>query len=94
MSWRDLSTIFSVDAAGITGWHGRGVLLLLGVVTNESRNPDVETGSTTVRAANIDYYPTDYYPIWPGIRLMGNLGRVLFAFTSSTKTHPAAQTWL
>ncbi|GMF42552.1 unnamed protein product [Phytophthora fragariaefolia] len=34
---------------------------LPGAVTNESGNPDVETGSTTVRAANIDYYPT-----WPG----------------------------
>ncbi|GMF22810.1 unnamed protein product [Phytophthora fragariaefolia] len=34
---------------------------LPGAVTNESGNPDVSTGSTTVRAANIDYYPT-----WPG----------------------------
>ncbi|KAG7385174.1 hypothetical protein PHYPSEUDO_001802 [Phytophthora pseudosyringae] len=50
---------------------------LPGAVSNASGNPDVETGSTTVRAANIDYYPT-----WPGIWLMGNLGRALF--TGST----------
>ncbi|KAG7385170.1 hypothetical protein PHYPSEUDO_001798 [Phytophthora pseudosyringae] len=51
---------------------------LPGAVTNESGNPDVETGSTTVRAANIDYYPT-----WPGIWLMGNLGRALFSASTS-----------
>jgi beta-glucanase (GH16 family) len=50
---------------------------LPGAISNASGNPDVETGSTTVRAANIDYYPT-----WPGIWLMGNLGRALF--TGST----------
>jgi beta-glucanase (GH16 family) len=51
---------------------------LPGAVTNESGNPDVSTGSTTVRAANIDYYPT-----WPGIWLMGNLGRALFSSSTS-----------
>ncbi|KAE9027487.1 hypothetical protein PR001_g11951 [Phytophthora rubi] len=51
---------------------------LPGAVTNESGNPDVETGSTTVRAANIDYYPT-----WPGIWMMGNLGRALFSGSTS-----------
>ncbi|POM81026.1 Beta-glucan synthesis-associated protein [Phytophthora palmivora] len=51
---------------------------LPGAVTNASGNPDVETGSTTVRAANIDYYPT-----WPGIWLMGNLGRALFSASTS-----------
>ncbi|POM68836.1 Beta-glucan synthesis-associated protein [Phytophthora palmivora] len=50
---------------------------LPGAVSKASGNPDVKTGSTTVRAANIDYYPT-----WPGIWLMGNLGRALF--TGST----------
>ncbi|GMF42560.1 unnamed protein product [Phytophthora fragariaefolia] len=34
---------------------------LPGAVSSASGNPDVKTGSTTVRAANIDYYPT-----WPG----------------------------
>ncbi|GMF26269.1 unnamed protein product [Phytophthora lilii] len=51
---------------------------LPGAVTNESGNPDVATGSTTVRAANIDYYPT-----WPGIWLMGNLGRAIFSASTS-----------
>ncbi|KAG2522940.1 hypothetical protein BBO99_00004246 [Phytophthora kernoviae] len=51
---------------------------LPGAVTNASGNPDVETGSTTVRAANIDYYPT-----WPGIWLMGNLGRALYSASTS-----------
>ncbi|KAG6613270.1 Beta-glucan synthesis-associated protein [Phytophthora cinnamomi] len=50
---------------------------LPGAVSSASGNPDVKTGSTTVRAANIDYYPT-----WPGIWMMGNLGRALF--TGST----------
>ncbi|KAG6968653.1 hypothetical protein JG687_00003647 [Phytophthora cactorum] len=48
---------------------------LPGAVTNES---GVSTGSTTVRAANIDYYPT-----WPGIWLMGNLGRAIFSASTS-----------
>jgi beta-glucanase (GH16 family) len=51
---------------------------LPGAVTNESGNPDVKTGSTSVRAANIDFYPT-----WPGIWLMGNLGRALFTASTS-----------
>ncbi|ETP50072.1 hypothetical protein F442_04535 [Phytophthora nicotianae P10297] len=51
---------------------------LPGAVTNESGNPDVSTGSTTVRAANINYYPT-----WPGIWLMGNLGRAIFSASTS-----------
>ncbi|KAE8984152.1 hypothetical protein PR003_g23319 [Phytophthora rubi] len=51
---------------------------LPGAVTNESGNPDVSTGSTTVRAANIDYYPT-----WPGIWLLGNLGRAIFSASTS-----------
>ncbi|KAG6971053.1 hypothetical protein JG688_00004599 [Phytophthora aleatoria] len=51
---------------------------LPGAVTNESGNPGVSTGSTTVRAANIDYYPT-----WPGIWLMGNLGRAIFSASTS-----------
>jgi beta-glucanase (GH16 family) len=51
---------------------------LPGAVTNASGNPDVETGSGSVRAANIDYYPT-----WPGIWLMGNLGRAIFSASTS-----------
>ncbi|KAG7401413.1 hypothetical protein PHYBOEH_001405 [Phytophthora boehmeriae] len=51
---------------------------LPGAVTNASGNPDVATGSTSVRAANIDYYPT-----WPGIWLMGNLGRAIFSASTS-----------
>ncbi|KAG3143371.1 hypothetical protein PI124_g15303 [Phytophthora idaei] len=51
---------------------------LPGAVTNESGNPGVSTGSTAVRAANIDYYPT-----WPGIWLMGNLGRAIFGASTS-----------
>lgn len=49
-----------------------------GAVTNESGNPDVKTGSLTARAAHIGYYPT-----WPGIWLMGNLGRALFSGSTS-----------
>jgi beta-glucanase (GH16 family) len=51
---------------------------LPGAVTNASGNPDVETGSLTVRAANIGYYPT-----WPGIWLMGNLGRAIFSSSTA-----------
>ncbi|RLN71052.1 hypothetical protein BBJ28_00006948 [Nothophytophthora sp. Chile5] len=51
---------------------------LPGAVTNASGNPDVETGSGSVRASNIDYYPT-----WPGIWLMGNLGRAIFSASTS-----------
>ncbi|KAG3069351.1 hypothetical protein PC121_g9856 [Phytophthora cactorum] len=51
---------------------------LPGAVTNASGNPDVETGSGSVRASNIDYYPT-----WPGIWLMGNLGRAIFSASTA-----------
>ncbi|KAE9025650.1 hypothetical protein PR003_g12707 [Phytophthora rubi] len=51
---------------------------LPGAVSSASGNPDVKTGSTTVRAANVAYYPT-----WPGIWMMGNLGRALFTGSTS-----------
>ncbi|KAG6613173.1 Beta-glucan synthesis-associated protein [Phytophthora cinnamomi] len=51
---------------------------LPGAVTNASGNPDVETGSSSVRAATIDYYPT-----WPGIWMMGNLGRAIFSASTA-----------
>ncbi|EGZ29223.1 hypothetical protein PHYSODRAFT_246280 [Phytophthora sojae] len=51
---------------------------LPGAVTNASGNPDVATGSASVRAATIDYYPT-----WPGIWMMGNLGRAIFSASTA-----------
>ncbi|TMW55480.1 hypothetical protein Poli38472_010362 [Pythium oligandrum] len=48
---------------------------LPGAVSASSGNPDL--GNNKARVENIDYYPT-----WPGIWFMGNLGRALF--TSST----------
>ncbi|KAL3666328.1 hypothetical protein V7S43_008580 [Phytophthora oleae] len=76
---------FYYSSAMVQGWNKfcfQGGLVtvkaqLPGAVTNASGNPDIETGSTSVRATNIDYYPT-----WPGIWLMGNLGRAIF--TGST----------
>lgn len=49
---------------------------LPGAVTSASGNPDLAGGSSG-RASTIAYYPT-----WPGIWMMGNLGRALF--TAST----------
>ncbi|KAI9985877.1 hypothetical protein PInf_024660 [Phytophthora infestans] len=51
---------------------------LPGAVTNASGNPDVKTGSGSVRASSIDYYPT-----WPGIWMMGNLGRAIFSASTA-----------
>lgn len=47
-----------------------------GAVGPNARNPDV-TGDINQRVKNIEYYPT-----WPGIWTLGNLGRALF--TGST----------
>ncbi|KAI9985964.1 hypothetical protein PInf_024755 [Phytophthora infestans] len=76
---------FYYRSAMVQGWNKfcfQGGLVtvraqLPGAVTNASGNPDIETGSTSVRATSIDYYPS-----WPGIWLMGNLGRAIF--TGST----------
>ncbi|KAE9083763.1 hypothetical protein PF010_g21089 [Phytophthora fragariae] len=51
---------------------------LPGAVTNASGNPDVATGSGSVRASTIKYYPT-----WPGIWMMGNLGRAIFSASTA-----------
>ncbi|KAI9911461.1 hypothetical protein PsorP6_009732 [Peronosclerospora sorghi] len=50
---------------------------LPGITSKASKNPDAKSGSPHVRASHGDFYPT-----WPGIWLMGNLGRAIF--TSST----------
>ncbi|CAI5721337.1 hypothetical protein KXD40_004701 [Peronospora effusa] len=76
---------FYYRSAMVQGWNKfcfQGGLVtvraqLPGAVTNATGNPDVATGSNSVRATSIDYYPT-----WPGIWLMGNLGRAIF--TGST----------
>jgi beta-glucanase (GH16 family) len=49
---------------------------LPGAVSAASGNPDL--GDSKARVENIDYYPT-----WPGIWLLGNLGRALFTGTTS-----------
>ncbi|CAH0476020.1 unnamed protein product [Peronospora belbahrii] len=76
---------FYYRSAMVQGWNKfcfQGGLVtvrvqLPGAVTNATGNPDVATGSTSVRATKVEYYPT-----WPGIWLMGNLGRAIF--TGST----------
>uniref|UniRef100_K3X0G6 GH16 domain-containing protein n=1 Tax=Globisporangium ultimum (strain ATCC 200006 / CBS 805.95 / DAOM BR144) TaxID=431595 RepID=K3X0G6_GLOUD len=50
---------------------------LPGAVTAASGNPDIANGSSA-RASTIKYYPT-----WPGIWLMGNLGRAIFSASTS-----------
>lgn len=54
---------------------------LPGAVTNSSGNPDITNGESA-RTESSDYYPT-----WPGIWLMGNLGRALFT-ASTTRMWP------
>lgn len=49
---------------------------LPGAVSAASGNPDL--GDANARVENIDYYPT-----WPGIWLLGNLGRALFTGSTS-----------
>ncbi|KAI9985823.1 hypothetical protein PInf_024596 [Phytophthora infestans] len=44
------------------------------------RQSDVKTGSGSVRASSIDYYPT-----WPGIWMMGNLGRAIFSASTAPR---------
>ncbi|KAF1322496.1 Beta-glucan synthesis-associated protein kre6, partial [Globisporangium splendens] len=50
---------------------------LPGVVSASSGNPDI-TGSPNVQAAS-----TRYYPVWPGIWMMGNLGRAIFSASTN-----------
>jgi beta-glucan synthesis-associated protein KRE6 len=50
---------------------------LPGAVTPESGNPDVTAGPTS-RTTDIAYYPT-----WPGIWFMGNLGRAIFSASTN-----------
>ncbi|KAG1698213.1 hypothetical protein DVH05_015203 [Phytophthora capsici] len=50
---------------------------LPGVVTPESGNPDLVKGKNTKVAA------TKYYPTWPGIWMMGNLGRAIFSASTN-----------
>ncbi|KAF1322455.1 Beta-glucan synthesis-associated protein, partial [Globisporangium splendens] len=54
---------------------------LPGAVSNASGNPDLKNG-TSARASSIRYYPT-----WPGIWMMGNLGRAIFS-ASTTRIWP------
>ncbi|GAB9471568.1 Beta-glucan synthesis-associated protein skn1 [Globisporangium polare] len=51
---------------------------LPGAVSKASGNPDITSGSSSARAATIKYYPT-----WPGIWMMGNLGRAIFSASTS-----------
>ncbi|GAB9463562.1 Beta-glucan synthesis-associated protein [Globisporangium polare] len=50
---------------------------LPGAVSSASGNPDLDGGSSA-RAETIKYYPT-----WPGIWMMGNLGRAIFSASTS-----------
>jgi beta-glucan synthesis-associated protein KRE6 len=50
---------------------------LPGAVSNSSGNPDLSLGASG-KTANIDYYPT-----WPGIWMMGNLGRAIFSASTN-----------
>ncbi|KAF1322509.1 Beta-glucan synthesis-associated protein, partial [Globisporangium splendens] len=50
---------------------------LPGVVSSESGNPDVKNGKNARVSA------LQYYPVWPGIWMMGNLGRAIFSASTS-----------
>ncbi|TDH69576.1 hypothetical protein CCR75_007641 [Bremia lactucae] len=50
---------------------------LPGVVTPDSGNPDIATGPSTRVSAG------DYYPTWPGVWMMGNLGRAIFSASTN-----------
>lgn len=50
---------------------------LPGVVTPESGNPDITTGKSTPVATG------KYYPTWPGVWMMGNLGRAIFSASTN-----------
>lgn len=55
---------------------------LPGATSAASGNPDIASGSPSVRVDNKQYYPT-----WPGIWMMGNLGRAIFS-ASTTRMWP------
>ncbi|KAE9006461.1 hypothetical protein PR003_g20955 [Phytophthora rubi] len=50
---------------------------LPGVVTPDSGNPDLAKGKNNKVSA------TKYYPTWPGIWMMGNLGRAIFSASTN-----------
>ncbi|KAI9912071.1 hypothetical protein PsorP6_009751 [Peronosclerospora sorghi] len=50
---------------------------LPGAVTPESGNPDLKTDT------NVRVTATKYYPTWPGIWMMGNLGRAIFSASTN-----------
>ncbi|KAG7400832.1 hypothetical protein PHYBOEH_004346 [Phytophthora boehmeriae] len=50
---------------------------LPGAVTQETENPDLKLGASTKVAA------AKYYPTWPGIWLLGNLGRAIFSASTN-----------
>uniref|UniRef100_K3X0C5 GH16 domain-containing protein n=1 Tax=Globisporangium ultimum (strain ATCC 200006 / CBS 805.95 / DAOM BR144) TaxID=431595 RepID=K3X0C5_GLOUD len=50
---------------------------LPGAVSNESGNPDVKNGKNA-RVSSLQYYP-----VWPGIWMMGNLGRAIFSASTA-----------
>ncbi|CEG44643.1 beta-glucan synthesis-associated [Plasmopara halstedii] len=50
---------------------------LPGVVDPDSGNPDLKTGKDTPVASG------RYYPTWPGIWMMGNLGRAIFSASTN-----------
>uniref|UniRef100_H3GJH1 GH16 domain-containing protein n=2 Tax=Phytophthora ramorum TaxID=164328 RepID=H3GJH1_PHYRM len=50
---------------------------LPGVVEEDSGNPDLKLGKSTKVTA------TKYYPTWPGIWMMGNLGRAIFSASTN-----------
>ncbi|GAB9472244.1 Beta-glucan synthesis-associated protein, partial [Globisporangium polare] len=51
---------------------------LPGAVSSASGNPDIANGTSSSKASTIKYYPT-----WPGIWMMGNLGRAIFSASTS-----------
>ncbi|ETI48864.1 hypothetical protein F443_07168 [Phytophthora nicotianae P1569] len=76
---------FYYRSAMVQGWNKfciQGELAVVraqlpGAVSNASGNPDVANLSMTARASSIDYYP-----MWPGTWMLGDLGRAIF--TGST----------
>ncbi|TMW65144.1 hypothetical protein Poli38472_009311 [Pythium oligandrum] len=76
---------FQYRAAMVQSWNKfcfQGGLVevraqLPGAVTPESGNPDLALGPTG-KTKSIDWYPT-----WPGIWMMGNLGRAIFSASTN-----------
>lgn len=82
-------TTFYYRSATVQSWNKfciQGGLVVVraqlpGAVTNSSGNPDIDNGESA-RTATAAYYPT-----WPGIWMMGNLGRALYT-ASTTRMWP------